>query len=211
MSKVLFYIVIFSSFASCSQQTIKNLSASKKEVDEYYRNGHYGLELYELIEKSISDIGSQNISSNSAVVFDVDETTLSNYEYIKGNDFGWHKETWNHWLLKSRAEVIPQVKKLYEFLVENSINVIFLTARPEMAYQATYDNLQKVGYSEFDTLICKPEKYSDIDNVKFKTSERIKLTNLGYDIIATVGDQESDLEGEYTGLKIKLPNYLYQF
>lgn len=211
MYKIIFYIISFSILLSCSQETLKNLSTSKKEVDEYYRNGYYGLELYDLIEKSINDISSQNVTSNSAVVFDVDETVLSNYEYIAGNDFGWHQETWKHWLLKSKAEAIPQVKKLYEFLVESNISVIFLTARPELAYQATYKNLEKVGYTIFDTLICKPDKYADIDNKTFKTGERIKIKNMGYNIIATVGDQESDLEGEFTGLKIKLPNYLYEF
>ena len=45
--------------------------------------------------------------------------------------------------------------------------------------------------------------------VDYKTAKRVFLTNKDYDIIGTVGDQWSDLEGEYHGIQIKIPNYLY--
>ena len=43
----------------------------------------------------------------------------------------------------------------------------------------------------------------------FKSGKRVWLTEQGYDIVGTVGDQWSDLEGEYHGIQIKIPNYLY--
>jgi predicted secreted acid phosphatase len=193
---------------SCSPQ-IQNLSTAKNNVDNYYVSGRYGLELYDIIQEAIVNISSLNLTPSSTVVFDVDETVLSNYEYMKNHDFGWDRESWNRWLIKGKSEIIPQTKKLYDFLIENNISVIFLTARPDIAYEATYDNLKNVGYTMFDTLICKPNYYDKINNGEFKSAERIKLTNMGYSIIASVGDQKSDFIGEYTGLQIKVPNYFY--
>jgi hypothetical protein len=35
-------------------------------------------------------------------------------------------------------------------------------------------------------------------------------TNKGYDIIISVGDQWTVLEDDFTGIKVKLPYYLYE-
>jgi hypothetical protein len=43
----------------------------------------------------------------------------------------------------------------------------------------------------------------------FKTEERRKLAEAGYTIIATVGDQESDLEGGSAECRFKVPNPFY--
>jgi len=36
-----------------------------------------------------------------------------------------------------------------------------------------------------------------------------KLSEEGYRIIGCIGDQKSDLEGGYSGHKVKIPNYIY--
>jgi len=40
--------------------------------------------------------------------------------------------------------------------------------------------------------------------------KKTELTNQGYEIVGTVGDQWTDLNGPYSGIQIKLPNYLYE-
>ena len=42
-----------------------------------------------------------------------------------------------------------------------------------------------------------------------KSSKRKELVERGYDIIGTVGDQRSDIDGPYSGIQVKIPNYLY--
>ena len=44
---------------------------------------------------------------------------------------------------------------------------------------------------------------------EFKSSKRVWLTEQNYEIVGTVGDQWSDLEGECHGIQVKIPNYLY--
>ena len=43
----------------------------------------------------------------------------------------------------------------------------------------------------------------------YKTAERTKVEAEGYTIIADVGDQMSDLEGEHSGCHFKVPNPFY--
>jgi len=45
--------------------------------------------------------------------------------------------------------------------------------------------------------------------VTYKTNERNKLVEKGYEIVATIGDQYSDILGTNHGIQIKLPNYQY--
>ena len=76
-------------------------------------------------------------------------------------------------------------------------------------YEVTYGNLVKEGYITFDTLITQREHEYKLKAAEFKSAKRTELTEKGYDIIGTVGDQWSDLEGEYHGIQVKIPNYLY--
>ena len=147
--------------------------------------------------------------SNSAVVFDVDETSLSNYESIKKIYFGYDPVKWNNWINEGKAPAIPEVKQFYDFVLLKKIKAIFLSSRNSSQYDVTYRNLTNVGYTTFDTLILKDSSYSGLSSLEFKSKQRELLTKKGYDIIAVIGDQESDLEGKDHGLQIKLPNYLY--
>lgn len=192
------------------QKELVNLSAAKAEVDKYYKEGFYGKETYDVIDEALAEVTELNFPSNPAAVFDVDETVLSNYEHIKEVDFGYAKPMWHDWLLSAKAKSIPQTKKLYDYFIDNNISVIFLTARPESVYDATYKNLKTQGYSTFDTLICKNGEEQKLSSAHFKQIQRNRLEANGYNIIATIGDQWSDLEGEHTGIKVKIPNYIYE-
>jgi hypothetical protein len=89
------------------------------------------------------------------------------------------------------------------------IKAIFLSSRKGSQYDVTYRNLKQAGYLEFDILILKDNSDSNLTSLAFKSKQRELLSKKGYDIIAVIGDQESDLQGNYHGLQIKLPNYLY--
>ena len=149
------------------------------------------------------------LPEKALVIFDIDETTLSNYKYIKSLDFGYEFNDWNRYLMEDDADVIPETKRLYDWLVDKGVNIVFLTGRHLPTYKHTKENLIKVGYTKFVKLIVRDEKNKKTHAVEFKTEERRKLTEEGYKIIGCVGDQLSDTMGLYTGLKIKLPNYMY--
>ena len=108
-----------------------------------------------------------------------------------------------------KAPAIPQVKELYNYLLAKGAKIIFLTGRNIPEYNVTYKNLKQEGFEVFDTLITQREYEYELSAQEFKSSKRKELTGEGYEIIGTVGDQWSDLNGEYHGIQIKIPNYLY--
>ena len=113
------------------------------------------------------------------------------------------------WNKELKAPAIPQVKELYDFLLDKGSRIIFLTGRNLPEYEVTYRNLIKEGYTTFDTLITQREYELELSAQEFKSVKRKELVEKGYEIIGTVGDQWSDLEGEYHGIQVKIPNYLY--
>ena len=150
------------------------------------------------------------MTTNSVVIFDVDDTALSNYDFIKSMDFGYVPSLWQSYLDKGNAPVNPQVKILYDYLVDRRIKIIFLTGRSYKDYESTYKNLKNAGYIEFDTLIVKSKDQLEESASDYKNIERLALSELGYKIIGCVGDQDSDFKGGNTGIDVKLPNYLYK-
>jgi predicted secreted acid phosphatase len=89
------------------------------------------------------------------------------------------------------------------------VKIIFLTGRNFYEYEVTYQNLVKEGYTVFDTLITQIGDETKMKAKDFKSNKRVWLTKEGYEIVGTVGDQWNDLEGEYHGIQVKIPNYLY--
>jgi predicted secreted acid phosphatase len=95
-------------------------------------------------------------------------------------------------------------------LLRKGSKIIFLTARGYDEYDATYKNLINQGYNGFDTLITKSKNEYDMKSLEYKSAKRDELVQKGYEIIGTVGDQLSDIEGPHHGIQVKIPNYLYQ-
>jgi acid phosphatase len=186
-----------------------NLQLAKKDVMSYYESNKYSNDLKKIISNAEDEINKLELKTNSAVVFDVDETSLSNYESLKKIYFGYDPIKWDNWINEAKAPAIPEVKQFYDFLIMKKMKVIFLSSRKGSQYDVTYRNLKQAGYLEFDTLILKSNSDSNPTSLAFKSRQRELLTQKGYEIIADIGDQKSDLEGNDHGIQIKLPNYLY--
>ncbi len=210
MKRIYFEVLSLLIMVSACTPSLINLSDAKENVRVYYENGAYENELSEIAENTIAKLNDIKLTSNSTVVFDVDETILSNYEHIKEVDFGFKLDLWKEWIEKSKATAINPTKKIYKWCVKNNVKVVFLTGRFQNQYQFTYRNLLLQGFTKIDTLICRKEDESKLSAAVYKTNERKILTDKGYEIIASIGDSETDIKGEFTGLKIKLPNYLYK-
>ncbi|MGQ9799868.1 MAG: HAD family acid phosphatase, partial [Ignavibacterium sp.] len=195
---------------SCrTSKDILNLSVAKDIVKDYYESGKYDQELTEIYSEAREQIEKIKITSNSLVIFDIDDTALSNYEISKRLDFGYDHQIVQDWVMSSKLPAIKQTLEFYNYLKSKGVKLIFLTGRQSEEYEATFRNLIETGYTDFDTLIVRNLDERDFSATKFKTLKREELTRGGYNIIMSVGDQWSDLEGEYTGIKVKIPNYLY--
>jgi len=204
MRKLIFLSIILAAllFISCTSTNptlqIMNLGAAKNAVQAYYESGAFGRECSRIIDDAIDQIDGINLSGKSAVVFDIDETALSNYEYTKEIGFGYVYKLWNEWQQKGIAPAIKDTKRFYDYLVLKNIHVIFITGRYAEVGEATKRNLIEQGYVKFDTLIIRSDSERKILAAEWKAAKREELVSKGYNIIACIGDQWSDLVGGNT-------------
>jgi acid phosphatase len=196
-------------FACVKNEKPTNLSIAKEEVMQYYESGKFDEELNTAIEEAKKKFANVDFKENSVVIFDIDETVLNNYGLAEQMGFGYVYEMNKKWNAEAKTPSIPQVKELYDFLLSKGSKIIFLTGRNFYEYEVTYQNLKNAGYTVFDTLITQIGDETEMKAKDFKSGKRVWLTEQGYDIVGTVGDQWSDLEGEYHGIQVKIPNYLY--
>lgn len=209
MKKFINLLLIFA-LISCSSNQIINLRTAKDIVKDYYETGGYDKELDDVITDAKEKFDEVEFKENSVVIFDIDETALNNYGLAKLMDFGYVYDLNKKWNEEIEAPAIPQVKALYEYLLNRGANIIFLTGRNYTEYDVTYKNLIQTGYTKFDTLITQREDELNLKSLEFKSKKRTELTEQGYQIVGTVGDQWTDLNGPYSGIQIKIPNYLYE-
>jgi len=186
-----------------------NLSDAKKRVQKYYETGDYDRDLEKIVARAKRKFKKIKFQNNATVIFDIDDTILSDYGDTKSISFGYIPKLYHEWVLEADAPAIPQVKELYDYLVERGFTIVFLTGRKYNEYDATIQNLKREGFTKFDRLIVRQPHELKLSAREYKTARRKKLEQAGYNIVGAIGDQTSDLVGGYTGIRIKVPNYIY--
>lgn len=86
---------------------------------------------------------------------------------------------------------------------------MFLSGRSYTVADITATNLKRVGYGHYDTLITRSDAELNLTAAVFKTNRRLQLASQGYNVVANFGDQWSDVVGDCSGFRVKLPNYIY--
>jgi acid phosphatase len=164
---------------------------------------------------------------NPAVVLDIDETTLTNWPSLKADDFGFipngrcddlpnGPRGFNAWVLQSAAAAIPPALTFFSAAKAKGVAIVFITGRRDAQRQATLWNLDRAGYQGYATLIMRPDRDEFKTVEEYKTTARAKVaTDHNYTIIASIGDQLSDIE-QQPGIDagrpecgFKLPNPFY--
>lgn len=193
-----------------SESRPKNLSFAKQEIEEYYEKGHFERDVKIVVDKALSYFKSRICcNAQSAVVFDIDDTILWSYYDMKDINFGFVPKLFHEWVLQAKTPLVPHVKRLYDFFVSRGCQIILLTGRRFDEREATMKNLQDLGFHKIDLLIMRDEDELETKAIDYKSEHRRLLEEKGYRIIATIGDQLSDLEGGYAHYKVKIPNYTY--
>ncbi len=160
-------------------------------------------------------------ATRPAIVFDIDETALSNWEVIKADEFGRvipgpcaHLPDgpcgWEAWDLRSQDKPIDATLQLYRHARSLNVPVFFITGRSESQRRATERNLRKVGYDSFQQLIMPANGAKYASAADFKAPQRAAIEQAGYTIIANVGDQPSDLAGGHAEKTFLLPDPFYR-
>lgn len=219
----------------------QNLQIAKNEILHYYQSGEYTHDVEKVtaqaklfLAKKIDEVhksnsicaqqalqkANQNQASSQtaalrcprfAVVFDIDDTALSDYSSSLELRFGGRLKDLKDNEKKANFPATPAVLDLYNFAKANGYAVFFITGRTPDEKQATEIDLRKAGYANWDGIYYKPADYSATHHTAadFKSMTRKNLTEHGYDIVINIGDQLSDLAGGYADITFKLPNPVY--
>ena len=102
-------------------------------------------------------------------------------------------------LIDYQGYPIKHIIKLLNLCIKNNLNVIIITARPISSTQFTESQLR---YFNIDYSVIF---YRTTGN-NFKSNIKKGLSELDLNIILSIGDNIVDVEGEYSGFYIKLPN-----
>jgi hypothetical protein len=144
-----------------------------------------------------------------ALVLDIDETSLSNYQYLALTNFTQTVASLALSVVAADAPPVRPTLDLYRYAQSKNVDVFFITGRPDNipgTRQQTELNLRGAGYRDWDGLALNP---GGLGTVEYKSGERKRIEDEGYRIIANVGDQESDLQGGHADRAFKLPNPFY--
>lgn len=168
---------------------------------------------------------------NSTIIFDIDDTLLSTYPphkkgYIQflvnhySNDGTTSNSNNNHLnekdnlmlkLLDDYYPPIPQTVSLYNRLKSLGIKLIIITGRYAEYRETTLDNLRLIGVNDWEQAIFREgdERFLPAQEYKSNRREQLGGPEGKYDIIGSIGDQNSDLYGPYSGHIVKIPNPMY--
>lgn len=214
MNRLVFLIPLALSACVPVTNEPRNLSDLKTEVTEYADSETYQQDLASSVAtaKPFLIKRSKTGGEKLAVIFDIDETVLSNVPHMKEADWGYQPNDWDAWVATAKGPALVPVRDVYETALTHGYKVFFLTGRTETDRAGTVRNLRLQGMGTFEKLILRPRKgtapYEKA--VDFKTKVRSDLTAKGYTIVANFGDQDSDLEGGFAERTYKLPNPFYK-
>ena len=199
-----------------------NVGDTKDAATEYYTSGRYEQDLSAVASDATAWVtGRAGQVTKPAVVFDIDETALSNWEVIKADDFGRVIQGpctslpegpcgWRNWDLSSHDTPLQPTLSFFQSAQKLGAATFFITGRDEGQRTATISNLNDAGYTGFTALLMPATGASYPFAADFKTPQRTNIEQQGYTIIANIGDQPSDLEGGHAEKTFLLPDPFYR-
>ena len=209
--KIILIAVSLFLVANCSFSQNFFFLNDSASVSAYYTSGSYDAELRGIIKPAIEYFKNLPVHNNTVVVFDVDETSLSNFEVFRASGYKWNAKLYDNQLETESSPAVQPVLELYNILKERGFKVFFISGRDfnDFNYSHTLGNLQKSGYSNIDTLILRPAEFKTSTAQEYKSSIRQQLANNGYTFVGNVGDQWSDMSGGNAGYMVRITNYMY--
>ncbi|KJK57827.1 HAD family acid phosphatase [Saccharothrix sp. ST-888] len=157
--------------------------------------------------------------AKKAIVLDVDDTSLSTYNYELETTFVYNPASNAQYIATKTMPAVFGMNTLATWAKQHGYTVFFVTGRPETQRSATAANLAAVGFPAADQehLYLKnpvtPPPYlpcgKTCTTIEYKSGTRAHIESLGYQIVANFGDQYSDLSGGHAEKTFKIPNPMY--
>ncbi len=199
-----------------------NVGDAKRAAATYHDSGAYDRDLAAVATEASGWLVQRAPQvSRPALVLDIDDTALSNWEVIKADDFGRIIDDpcialpegscgWAAWDLLGRDPAIQPTLRVFQQARAVGVAVFFITGRPESQRAAAQRNLRTAGYAGYARLFMVPNGAHYTSAADFKAPVRAEIESAGYAIIANMGDQPSDLAGGHAEKTFLLPNPFYR-
>ncbi|WP_034649523.1 HAD family acid phosphatase [Cellulomonas sp. HZM] len=210
-------------------------SSYAREASKVARSGE--TYLARAAHKHASKHAHGNKNATKAIVLDVDDTTLTTWNYEVASNWAYNPTTNAQFVTDQKFPATPGMVALVTKAKKLGYAVFFLTGRPAAQEAATLGNLTKDGvgvdagypvpttlkngedglftkpavadYPAYLKTACASDPNGSCTTIHYKSATRAHIESLGYDIVANFGDQYSDLKGGYADRGFKLPNPNY--
>lgn len=200
-------------------ERISNLDLLKKQIKQYHdctcTCGCYTHDLDVQASKAIAFLrrrAAQRPGHNEqlAVVFDIDETSLSNYPEMLKADFAYDGRAFDAWVQSAQARAIPASLRIYNVARKLGVSVFFITGRHDDEREATERNLRAQGFDNWQQLTLRAVAGGPATTMEYKSAARAAIVAQGYTLVLNVGDQWSDLKGKpQAEFSVKYPDPFY--
>jgi hypothetical protein len=145
------------------------------------------------------------------LVFDVDETLLSSYSYSIAQDpqFTFNPTTWTAYVDACGYAAIPQTRNLFDRIKGLGVRIALVSSGSSDTRTAMVSCLNARGISGWDRYIMRGDKASDLSAGEYKALAREGLKREGFTIVASIGDQVSDMSYGHLKRGFLMPNTMY--
>jgi predicted secreted acid phosphatase len=200
-----------------SSQSPTNIVNSVQIVPElryYHDSGQYDRDIQTVATQAQAQltaaVNKVSAAKKLAIVLDIDETSLSNWEFIKEAHLAPSIGPFYQWILEAKDTAIVPTLKLYQYAIQHNVAVFFITGRNDSFRAATIKNLNATGFGKYQEIYFRSAQDAKTGNIaEYKTKVRALIEAKGYDIVLNLGDQYSDLCGGTADTMFKYPNPFY--
>ncbi len=197
-------------------------SYAAPQVSAYYTSGQAAIDQSSVTKAALSwtknwvnrACGSQKPAKvkacKAAAVFDIDETLLSNYEWIStlAVPFSYDSAASNTANSNCTTPPIKATVALFDAFKRLGVTAFLITGRSENSRAVTESCLAKSGITGYSALILDPVGNTQNAGDR-KADQRQALIEKGWKIGPSVGDQISDMSHGALGRGFLLPNPMY--
>lgn len=197
--------------AICCLTTTAMPTKQITQLLDYHNSGRYYQDLSAAIKEATCYVQfrlTQNARRRApkplAIVFDIDETLVSNFKGLSEHAFD------THWLIPTPlpGTALPHSLALYNYVRDHHVAIFLLTTRQTSSLSATAQQLNRLGYRGWTALIGRPGGSKPLD-YRYYVHARQRILQQGYAIMLNIGTQPVTLRGGAADMTLRLPNPFY--
>lgn len=216
LKNILFYLCLSSIsllFFGLTAFSVRNKHTI--ELIRYHDSGQYSQDISNTIKEAtyylkfrITQNNRIHPSRKLAIVMDIDETALSNYDKLLQYDFHISEKILHKIALEADNTAILHTLALYNYAREHGVAIFFISQRPSTLLETTIQNLKQAGFKDWSGLAFNT-KNGEGEKIQFYIRTRQNIIARGYDIVINLGSHNNTLVGGYADMQFKLPNPFY--